>query len=184
MNGYNNIAPALSQRLSFAEAPQPVKKQSVSTHKKVIVFPLAGKSRQGYLNPAELGRSGQAELLSSDGEYVKLDLSAVKALHFVREFTNQQAAERKTFLSRPKLEGLWVRCVFRDNDSLEGIVTNNLAEIAEHGLRLTPPDLHGNTLWIFIPHTALREVTVLGVIGVARRRKPAAAADQPKLFDE
>lgn len=161
-----------------------MKRQSVSTHKKVIVFPLTGKSRQGYLNPAELGWSAQVELLSSDGEYVNLDLSEIKAIHFVREFAEHDVAQRKTFLSRPKLEGLWVRCLFRDKDSLEGIVANNLVEIAEFGLRITPPDLHGNTLWIFIPRTALSEVTVLGVVGIARRRKPAAAADQPKLFDE
>jgi hypothetical protein len=88
-------------------------------------------------------------------------------------------------LSRPKLEGLWVRCLFRDKDSIEGIVANNLVEIANHGLRLTPPDLHGNTLWIFIPRTALSEVKVLGVVGIARRQPAAAAsASQPKLFEE
>jgi len=160
-----------------------VKRQTVGTHKKAIVFPLAGESMQGYINPAELGRSGQIELLSTDGEYVNLELDTVKAIHFVREFANPRPAERKTFLSRPKLEGLWVRCLFRDQDAIEGIVANNLVEIAKHGVRLTPPDLHGNTLWIFIPSTALAEVTVLGVVGIARRRKPAAA-DQPKLFDE
>jgi uncharacterized protein DUF6982 len=161
-----------------------VKKQTVGTHKKAIVFPLAGKSVQGYINPGELGRSSQIELLSTDGEYVTLELTKIKTIHFVREFTNLQPPERKTFLSRPKLEGLWVRCTFRDQDVIEGIVANNLVEIAEHGVRLTPPDLHGNTLWIFIPSTALAEVTVLGVVGIARRRKPAAAPDQPKLFDE
>lgn len=161
-----------------------MKKQTVGTHKKAIVFPLAGKSVQGYINPGELGRSGQIELLSTDGEYVTLELAKIKTIRFVREFTNLQPPERKTFLSRPKLEGLWVRCVFRDQDAIEGIVANNLVEIAEHGVRLTPPDLHGNTLWIFIPSSALAEVTVLGVVGIERRRKPAAAAEQPKLFDE
>lgn len=162
-----------------------MKRQTAGTHKKAIVVPLAGKSVQGYINPGELGRSDQLELLSTDGEYVNLELAKIKTIHFVREFAAQQAPERKTFLSRPKLEGLWVRCLFRDQDAIEGIVANNLVEIAQHGVRLTPPDLHGNTLWIFIPATALAEVTVLGVVGIARRRKPAAAADrQPKLFDE
>jgi hypothetical protein len=162
-----------------------VKRQSASTHKKAIVFLLDGTRAQAYLNPTVLGQSDAVELLTSDGEYLTMPLSKVKSIHFVREFTNHQPAERKTFLSRPKLEGLWVRCLFRDKDSIEGIVANNLVEIAEHGLRLTPPDLHGNTLWIFIPRTALSEVKVLGVVGIARRQPAAAAsASQPKLFEE
>jgi hypothetical protein len=57
----------------------------------------------------------------------------------------------------------------------------------DHGVQITPPDLHGNSLRIFIPRSALTEMKVLGVVGVARRlpRQPAAAATpQPKLFDE
>jgi hypothetical protein len=36
-----------------------------------------------------------------------------------------------------------------------------------------------------VPRSALSEVTVLGVVGVARRKPaPAAIAAQPKLFSE
>lgn len=162
-----------------------MKKQAASTHKKALVFLLDGTRSQGYLNPAALGATGDVELLTSGGEYRNLELSKVKTIHFVREFTNDHQLERKAFLSRPKLEGLWVRCIFRDKDSIEGVIANNLVEIAEHGLRLTPPDLRGNSIWIFIPHTALLEVRVLGVVGIARRKPAAAAAaTQPKLFEE
>jgi hypothetical protein len=38
---------------------------------------------------------------------------------------------------------------------------------------------------IFVPRSALSEVTVLGVVGVARRKPLAAALPaQPKLFSE
>ena len=77
--------------------------------------------------------------------------------------------ERKTFLSRPKLDGLWVRLRFRDDDALEGIVSNNLLDLLDTGVQLTPPDLHGNVLRMFIPRSALAEMKVLGVVGVARR---------------
>lgn len=155
------------------------------THKKAAVILFEGLPLHAYLNPAALGRADSVELLTSDGELITFDLSKVKAIHFVREFTNGHLSDRKTFLSRPKLQGLWVRCLFRDRDSLEGIVPNNLAEIAEQGLRLTPPDLHGNTLWIFVPRAAVTEVIVLGVVGVPRRRgAPPAAESQSKLFDE
>jgi len=158
---------------------------TTATHKKAVILRIDGTRVQAYLNPSALGASETVEILTTDGEYLTLEMSKIKSIHFVREFTNHQPAERKTFLSRPKLEGLWVRCLFRDKDSIEGIVANNLVEIANHGLRLTPPDLHGNTLWIFIPRTALSEVKVLGVVGISRRQPAAAASSsQPKLFDE
>jgi len=37
---------------------------------------------------------------------------------------------------------------------------------------------------IFVPRSALSEVTVLGVVGVARRKPAPAAPAQPKLFSE
>lgn len=141
----------------------------------------------GYVNPGVLGtgQDGTIEFLTREGEYLMVDASKVKSIHFVRDFTSEPQTERKTFLSRPKIEGLWIRCRFRDDDSMEGIVANNLVEMLEHGLRLTPPDLHGNSLWVFIPRTALSEVKVLGVVGIARRQAASAEApSQPKLFEE
>jgi hypothetical protein len=79
-----------------------------------------------------------------------------------------------------------VRLKFQDEDVMEGMVANDLLDLLDKGVQLTPPDLHGNTLRIFIPRSALAEVKVLGVVGVARRA-PAdsrAAASQSKLFTE
>jgi hypothetical protein len=105
-------------------------------------------------------------------------------VHFVREFLEPFEPERKLFLSRPKLDGLWVRLRFRDNDEMEGIVSNDLLDLLDTGVRLTPPDIHGNSVRIFIPRTALEEIKVLGVVGVARRAGKAAAAGQSNLFNE
>jgi len=46
--------------------------------------------------------------------------------------------------------------------------------------------LNSSTDRIFVPRAALAEVTVLGVVGVARRKPAAAAAtaSQPRLFSE
>ncbi len=158
---------------------------ATTTHKKALVLLLDKSEVQGYLNPGTLGRGSAVELLTREGEYLTLDMGRVKGIHFVREFTDRREPERKTFLSRPKLDGLWVRCLFRDNDCIEGIVPNNLVDMLETGVRLTPPDLHGNSLWIFIPRTALTEIKVLGVVGIARRQAAAAGPpSQPKLFEE
>lgn len=160
---------------------------SASTLKKVIVLLLDRTIAKGYLNPTILGQSDALDLLTAEGEHRSLDLQGVKSIHFVRDFVDSLAPERKTFLSRPKLDGLWVRLRFHDGDEMEGIVANDLLDLLDKGVQLTPPDLHGNTLRLFIPRSALAEGKVLGVVGVARRTTPdsrAAAASQSKLFNE
>jgi hypothetical protein len=161
-----------------------------STLKKVVVLLLDRSAVRGYLNPGGLGRGDSVEVLTLDGEQQSFRLADIKSVYFVREFKDPFEPERKTFLSRPKLDGLWVRLRFRDDDSMEGIVANNLLELLDTGVRLTPPDLHGNVLHMFIPRTALVEMKVLGVVGVARRsaratREIGAVIDaQSKLFRE
>ena len=161
-----------------------------STSKKVIVLLLNRKAVRGYVNPAQVGRSETIDLLTADGEQESIKLADVKSVYFVREFKDPFEPERKTFLSRPKLDGLWVRLRFRDEDAMEGIVANNLLDLLDSGVRLTPPDLHGNVLHMFVPRTALAEMKVLGVVGVARRtpratREIGAVIEaQSKLFGE
>ena len=153
--------------------------------------PALGPHRaQGIPEPV-LARPVRAiDLLTTDGEHRSLNLEDVKSIYFVREFTEDFEPERKTFLSRPKLDGLWVRLRFRDEDVMEGIVSNDLLDLLDAGVQLTPPDLHGNNLRMFIPRSALVEMKVLGVVGVARRTPresraaTTAAAAQPKLFTE
>ncbi len=146
---------------------------------------LDRKAIPGYMNPAQLGRAMTVDLLTPEGEHETLALEDIKSIYFVREFTDNFEPARKAFLSRPKLDGLWVRLKFRGGDTLEGIVPNDLLSLLDHGVQITPPDPHGEALRIFIPRTALEEITVLGVVGVARR-KPAAQPPppQPKLFGE
>lgn len=161
-----------------------------STQKKVVVLLQDNTPLKGYLNPAALGVTAAIDLLNVEGEHQPIALEDVKSVHYVREFHEQFEPERKTFLSRPKLDGLWVRLRFRDGDVMEGIVSNDLLDMLDKGVQLTPPDLHGNTLRLFIPRTSLLEMKVLGVVGVARRspQPPRSAgtdaAAQSKLFSE
>jgi hypothetical protein len=155
---------------------------SASTHKKVVVLLLDRTLLRGYLNPAKLGDAEAVDLLTPGGEHRTFPIKDVRSIYFVREFTDNFEPERKAFLSRPKLEGLWVRLKFRDNDCIEGVVPNDLLSLLDRGVQITPPDLHGATVRIFIPRTALSEMTVLGVVGIARR-KPVTAV-QPGLFNE
>lgn len=155
------------------------------------MFLLDRTAIKGYVNPASLGRGEVIDVLTPAGEHKAIPADEVKCVYFVREFEGDFELERKTFLSRPKLDGLWVRLQFRDDDVMEGIVSNDLLEMLNSGVQLTPPDLHGNTLRLFVPRSALREMKVLGVVGVARRagRRQAEAArgsegEQAKLFRE
>ena len=158
-------------------------KSPASTHKKVVIELLEKKLLRGYLNPSRLAQAESLDLLTQEGTHEEVPLEKVRAVYFVRDLRDDIEMERKSFLSRPKLDGLWVRLRFRDGESLEGVIPNDLLGLQENGLQMTPPDFHSNTDRIFVPPTALTEFTVLGVVGIARR-KPAAAEPQPRLFEE
>lgn len=143
------------------------------------------KPVRGYLNPGRLGQAEPIDLLTPNGEHEQIPLTKVRSIYFVREFSDDFEPERKAFLSRPKLDGLWVRLRYADNETMEGVVPNDLLSLLDNGLQITPPDLNSTTDRIFVPRSALAEVTVLGVVGIARRKPAAAAAAaQPRLFTE
>ena len=98
-----------------------------STHKKVIVRKIDRDSVTGYVAPANFVRDGKLELLNTSGNVVGIDLKDIKGVYFVREFGDSESLSRKTFTSRPRTEGLWVRLKFKDNEVLEGMMPNDLA---------------------------------------------------------
>lgn len=155
-----------------------------STHKKVVVVLSDRHLVRGYLNPSRLGTPQPVDLLTPDGEHQEIPLERIRCIYFVREFSDDFEPERKVFLSRPKLDGLWVRLRYADNETIEGVVPNDLLSLLDNGVHITPPDLNSLTDKIFIPRAALAEMTVLGVVGISRRKPAAAAAVQPRLFNE
>lgn len=157
-----------------------------STHKKVIVRKNGRDSLRGYVSP-NFVVEGKLELLNQSGKVVLIDLDEIKSVDFVRDFTDAATPGRKTFTTRPRTEGLWVRLSFRDNDVLEGMMPNDLVQVSADGYLITPPDTRGNVQRVFVPKAALEEVNVLAVIGRAQgRRKPSAPEDtrQERLFTE
>jgi hypothetical protein len=156
-----------------------------STHKKVIVVLADRKPLRGYLNPGRLGQTDPIDLLTPDGEHQEIPLAKIRSIYFVRDFSDEFEPERKAFLSRPKLDGLWVRLRYTDGETLEGLTPNDLISLLDNGVQITPPDLNSTTDRIFVPRSALSEITVLGVVGIARRKPAAAAAaGQSRLFTE
>jgi len=172
---------------SRATVLAPERKSMPSTHKKVIVRKMDREAVQGYVNPAAFLVDGQVAVLSPEGQVVTIGLEDIKGVYFVREFGEPESSARKTFPTRPRTEGLWVRLKFRDNEVLEGMMTNDLAQSSPEGYLINPPDTRANTQRIFVPRGALAELQVLGVIGGPRGRRPRAAAGdlrQESLFGE
>ena len=156
-----------------------------STHKKVIVRKADRDSISGYVAPANFVVDGKLELLNTSGNVVAIDLRDIKAVYFVREFSDSDVMNRKTFTTRPRTEGLWVRLKFKDNEVIEGVMPNDLTQNPAEGFLINPPDLRSNTQRVFVPRVSLTSVTIIAVIGAGKRhRKGPPDTRQVTLFEQ
>jgi hypothetical protein len=135
-----------------------------TTHKKVVVRKMDRDTVNGYVGASFIS-DGKLELMNTAGNVVAIELHEIKGVYFVREFRDFESLTRKTFASRPRVEGLWVRLRFRDNEVIEGMMPNDLLHEGNEGFSIIPPDTRSNTQRIFVPRAALAEMTVIGVIG-------------------
>jgi hypothetical protein len=155
-----------------------------STAKKVIVRRFDRESVSGFVNQFSYLQPQAIELLRPDGAIALLPYREVRSVAFVKDF-EEGSDQRRVFLTRPKLEGLWVRMVFRDGEVMDGILPNNLLAWEAAGFTVTPPEPDGNHQKVFVPREALRSIQILGVVGSplrVKRAKPAPTSDQPSLF--
>lgn len=156
-----------------------------STHKKVVVRKMDRDSINGYVAAGAFITEGKFEMLNTAGNVIMIDIREVKGVYFVREFGDSETLARKTFTSRPRTEGLWVRLRFRDNETLEGLMPNDLTQITADGFFVNPPDTRANTQRIFVPRYALAEMTVLAVIGgQSKRRRGEEDIRQVPMFEK
>ena len=156
------------------------------SRKKVIVRKLSRDWLAGYLPPSDFVSHEQVEVLDLGGKLVSVPMTEVKWICFVREFQSGDSSQperllRKTFVTRPRNEGLWVRVRLKDNDLMEGLAQNDMTLLEGEGLFLVPPDTRSNTQRIFLPRQAVVELDILAVIKTGARRSPAEAV-QESLF--
>lgn len=152
-----------------------------SSQKKVIVRRFLGELLHGYLPPSRFVQGGEVTLLDLQGRIVGVPLAEIKTISFVRDFnvndlTNPERLQRRTFLPRPRGEGLWLRLAFRQGgDLLEGLAPSDLSLLSDlavdAGLQFAPPDLRSNTQRIYVPFAAIAELTLLAVITSPSKRK-------------
>ena len=157
-----------------------------STTKKAVVRRFEKEPLWGYVNPFSYLQLTGIELLSAQGQLAMIPYEEIKTVTFVRDFENPAEDARRVFHTRPKMEGLWVSFHFRDDEVMEGVLTNNLLQLEPHGFTIIPPDPYSSHQKVFIPRMALKSVEVLGVVGSPlKKRKPKAASkEQIKLFED
>jgi len=109
-----------------------------SSRKKVIVRRFSGDTLPGYLPAAAFVRANAIgavrntiDLLDLSGRILPLSLGDVKTISYVRDFNltdnvNPERITRRTFLARPRAEGLWLRLTFRTGELLEGLAPTDL----------------------------------------------------------
>ena len=167
-----------------------------NTRKKVIVRRFSGDTLAGYVAASGIVRDAAIDLLDLSGRILSLPLNDIKTISYVRDFNlsdtaNPERLTRRTFLARPRSEGLWLRLTFRSGDLLEGLapadrgLMDSLGDDA--GLFITPPDTRSNTQRIYVPRVAITDLVLLAVITTPSRRqplavKPAKANLQDELF--
>ena len=165
------------------------------SQKKVVLRRFSPGLLWGYLPPSGFIHAGALDLLDLSGRVQSIPLADVKYVAFVRDFnTNDQSMPerllRKTFLARPRTEGLWLRLSLRDGDKLEGLAPLDLALadgwLEDQGVSLIPPDIRANTQRLYVPRAAIDQMDVLAVITSPSKKKPAALiaeeSAQPDLF--
>lgn len=179
-----------------------------SSRKKVIVRRFTGDPVPGYLPLSAFVRNQALQpaidLLDLSGHVISILIKDIKHICYVRDFNlndtvNPERITRRTFLARPRSEGLWLRLTFRAPssittstpapDQLEGLapIDASLLDdlLNDAGLHLTPPDTRSNTQRIYVPRTAIADLQLIAVITTPSRKKPLASESnlQSDLFN-
>jgi hypothetical protein len=159
-----------------------------TTNKKVLVARFDRETLAGFVQTPGSFQAEGVELLRPEGTLLVIPYSETKAVCFVKDFEGGETWRlHRAFATRPKSAGLWVRLAFRDDDSIEGMLANNLMLIEPLGFSIVPPDPTFQNQRIFVPRVAVRDVQVLGVIGSPLRRRVTRAGekvDQLEMFDQ
>lgn len=159
-----------------------------STSKKVFVSRFDREPVAGFVNPQGYLQEDGVEVMSLEGNRLVVPFADVKLVCFVRDFERGETWRmNRAFTSRPKSMGLWIRLRFRDGDSLEGLIPNNLMLLDPLGFTLVPPDPTFQNQRMFVPKAGLSQVQVLGVIGSPLRIQKGKPKPPPEgrleMFD-
>lgn len=152
-----------------------------SLQKKVILRRFFGDVLHGYLPASGFVHNDEISYLSLQGRMATISLPQVKTICYVRDFNladtqNPERLQRKSFVTRPRGDGLWVRITFRDDgDLLEGLCAADTTFldglITDEGVSMSPPDSRTNTQRIYVPRASIATLQVLAVITSPSKRR-------------
>jgi hypothetical protein len=158
-----------------------------STSKRVLVARFDRAAVKGFINPRTwLGADG-IEVLTPEGSLTRVPYAEVRFVCFVRDFDQQEPRrEMRIFLTRPKMNGLWVRLRLHDGEALEGVMSNDPLGWEVEGFSLVPPDPNYQNQRLFVPRASIAEMRILGVIGGAARKrsKKPERGSQLEMFND
>jgi hypothetical protein len=171
-----------------------------SSRKKVLLRTLDDNILPGYLPVSGFveadARIPTVPLLDLEGRVTAIALEKVQSIAFVRDFNlddkqDPERLTRRTFLARPRTEGLWVRLTLAGGNLFEGLAPIDISLIdgllCDRGIFLIPPDIRSNTQRIYIPRSAILDIQLLAVITTPSRTKivkPRSEIPQAPLFPD
>ncbi len=151
-----------------------------SKQKKVILRPFAGNVLHGYLPASGFVQSDHINYLNLQGRLASIPLLEVKSICYVRDFNlsdpvNPERLLRRSFLARPRGDGLWIRITFKDDaDTLEGLADADTSLLdgltCDAGVYFSPPDTRTNTQRVYVPRSAIATFQILSVISSPSKR--------------
>ena len=163
----------------------------MAARKKVLLRTLNNAVHPGYLFASGFlsGSPPAVDLLDLSARITPIPLAEVHHIAFVRDFNlnDPQTPEnllRRTFLARPRTEGLWLRLTLTQADPFEGLAPIDLALLdgllEDQGLFLIPPDIRSNTQRLYIPRHAIETLQILAVITTPSKPRPTP---KPSPYD-
>ena len=165
------------------------------SRKKVVVRTLGNLLHPGYLPLSGLldPTATSVNLLDLEARIVPLPLASIRHIAYVRDFnlndtTDPERLTRRTFLARPRTEGLWLRLNLPGPETLEGLAPLDLSLLdmvqQDRGLFLLPPDIRSNTQRLYVPRSAILDLRLLAVITNPSKPKPTPAKRQPSSLQD
>ena len=171
-----------------------------SSRKKVLIRTVDDTILPGYLAVSGFveteGAVSHVPLLDLEGRLSPVDLKDIHWIAFVRDFnlddrSDPERLTRRTFLARPRTEGLWVRLTLVSGGAFEGLAPIGLSLVDglldDRGIFLIPPDIRSNTQRVYIPRSSIVDLQLLAVITTPSKPKPSetdALTRQTPLFPD
>ncbi len=155
---------------------------TVST-KKAMVYRFERETLAGFVDSGNSFEGNQVQFLNREGVVQHLPVEQVKLICFVREWLDILPWARSHYAARPRQQGLWVRLRFRDGDTVEATMPNNIGVLDPIAIVVSPPEPAIGVQKVLIPRLALESFEVLGVVGSPLKKQKAPPKNQLSMFD-